>query len=57
MLSRRRTPRFTARLITWLLGDEGDWITGQTTASDGGWSCNDINTPRPQPHEHPHLPM
>jgi 3-oxoacyl-[acyl-carrier protein] reductase len=33
------TPTDTARLVTWLLGDEADWITGQTIASDGGWSA------------------
>lgn len=32
------TPTDTARLITWLLSDEANWITGQTIASDGGWS-------------------
>ena len=32
------TPTDTARLVAWLLGDEADWITGQTIASDGGWS-------------------
>ena len=30
--------RDTARLVAWLLSDEADWITGQTIASDGGWS-------------------
>ena len=33
------TPADTARLVTWLLRDEADWITGQTIASDGGWSA------------------
>jgi len=32
------TPTDTARLIAWLLSDEADWVTGQTIASDGGWS-------------------
>ncbi|WP_331461183.1 SDR family oxidoreductase [Micromonospora tarapacensis] len=32
------TPDDTARLVTWLLSDEADWVTGQTIASDGGWS-------------------
>jgi 3-oxoacyl-[acyl-carrier protein] reductase len=33
------TPTDTARLAAWLLSDEADWITGQTIASDGGWSA------------------
>ncbi len=33
------TPTDTARLVSWLLSDEADWITGQTIASDGGWSA------------------
>ncbi|PPK98142.1 3-oxoacyl-[acyl-carrier protein] reductase [Kineococcus xinjiangensis] len=33
------TPADTARLVAWLLGDEADWVTGQTIASDGGWSA------------------
>lgn len=32
------TPDDTARLVSWLLSDEADWVTGQTIASDGGWS-------------------
>ena len=33
------TPADTARLAAWLLSDDADWITGQTIASDGGWSA------------------
>jgi 3-oxoacyl-[acyl-carrier protein] reductase len=33
------TPRDAARLVAWLLSDEADWVTGQTIASDGGWSA------------------
>jgi 3-oxoacyl-[acyl-carrier protein] reductase len=32
------TPADTAKLIAWLVSDEADWVTGQTIASDGGWS-------------------
>ncbi|RBY81105.1 3-ketoacyl-ACP reductase [Blastococcus sp. TF02-09] len=32
-------PEDTARLVSWLLSDEADWVTGQTIASDGGWSA------------------
>ena len=32
------TPADTARLIAWLLSDEADCVTGQTIASDGGFS-------------------
>lgn len=32
------TPSDTAKLVAWLASDEADWITGQTIASDGGWS-------------------
>lgn len=32
-------PVDTARLIAWFLSDEADWVTGQTIASDGGWSA------------------
>jgi 3-oxoacyl-[acyl-carrier protein] reductase len=31
-------PTDTARLVAWLLSDEAAWVTGQTIASDGGWS-------------------
>lgn len=31
-------PADTARLVAWLLSDEAEWVTGQTIASDGGWS-------------------
>jgi 3-oxoacyl-[acyl-carrier protein] reductase len=31
-------PADAARLVAWLASDEADWITGQTIASDGGWS-------------------
>lgn len=31
-------PADTARLVGWLLSDEADWVTGQTIASDGGFS-------------------
>lgn len=36
--ARWSTPADTARLVGWLLSDEADWVTGQTIASDGGWS-------------------
>lgn len=32
------TPTDAARLVAWLTSDEADWVTGQTIASDGGWS-------------------
>ena len=32
-------PDDTARLVAWLVSDEAAWITGQTIASDGGWSA------------------
>lgn len=33
------SPDDTARLVSWLLSDEAAWVTGQTIASDGGWSA------------------
>lgn len=35
---RASTPVDTARLISWLVSDEAEWVTGQVIASDGGWS-------------------
>jgi 3-oxoacyl-[acyl-carrier protein] reductase len=32
-------PDDTARLVAWLLSDDAAWVTGQTIASDGGWSA------------------
>jgi 3-oxoacyl-[acyl-carrier protein] reductase len=32
-------PDDAARLVAWLRSDEADWVTGQTIASDGGWSA------------------
>jgi 3-oxoacyl-[acyl-carrier protein] reductase len=32
-------PEDAARLVAWLLSDESEWVTGQTIASDGGWSA------------------
>jgi 3-oxoacyl-[acyl-carrier protein] reductase len=32
-------PDDAARLVAWLCSDEAGWITGQTIASDGGWSA------------------
>ena len=32
-------PDDAARLVAWLCSDEADWVTGQTIASDGGWSA------------------
>lgn len=32
-------PEDAAGLVSWLVSDEADWITGQTIASDGGWSA------------------
>ncbi len=33
------TPADTAELVAWLDGDGAAWVTGQTIASDGGWSA------------------
>jgi 3-oxoacyl-[acyl-carrier protein] reductase len=33
------TPEDAARLVAWLVSDEAAWVTGQTIASDGGWSA------------------
>ncbi|MBM7806850.1 3-oxoacyl-[acyl-carrier protein] reductase [Geodermatophilus bullaregiensis] len=33
------TPEDTAKLVAWLVSDEAEWVTGQTIASDGGWSA------------------
>jgi 3-oxoacyl-[acyl-carrier protein] reductase len=38
-LGRWGRPEDTAELIAWLVSDAGGWITGQTLASDGGWSA------------------
>ncbi len=35
---RASTPEDAARVVGWLVSDEADWVTGQTIASDGGWS-------------------
>lgn len=35
---RASTPNDTARLLGWLVSDDASWVTGQTIASDGGWS-------------------
>ena len=32
-------PQDAASLVAWLVSDEADWVTGQTIASDGGWSA------------------
>jgi 3-oxoacyl-[acyl-carrier protein] reductase len=32
-------PEDAARLVAWLVSDSADWVTGQTIASDGGWSA------------------
>ncbi len=35
---RASTPEDPARLVGWLVSDDAAWVTGQTIASDGGWS-------------------
>ena len=32
-------PDDVAKLVAWLCTDDAEWITGQTIASDGGWSA------------------
>ena len=32
-------PDDVAKLVTWLCTDDAEWVTGQTIASDGGWSA------------------
>ena len=32
------SPADAAKLVAWLVSDDADWVTGQTVASDGGWS-------------------
>jgi 3-oxoacyl-[acyl-carrier protein] reductase len=32
------SPEDIARVVAWLVGDEGGWVTGQVLAADGGWS-------------------
>jgi 3-oxoacyl-[acyl-carrier protein] reductase len=38
-MGRWGTPDDTAELVSWLACDASGWITGQTLASDGGWSA------------------
>ena len=33
------SPEDAARLVSWLCSEEAGWVTGQTIASDGGWSA------------------
>lgn len=33
------TPIDAARLVSWLVSPDSAWVTGQTIASDGGWSA------------------
>jgi 3-oxoacyl-[acyl-carrier protein] reductase len=33
------TPEEAARLVSWLVSLDADWMTGQVIASDGGWSA------------------
>jgi 3-oxoacyl-[acyl-carrier protein] reductase len=32
------TPEDIARVVGWLVGDDGGWVTGQVINADGGWS-------------------
>jgi 3-oxoacyl-[acyl-carrier protein] reductase len=32
-------PEDAARLVSWLVSEEAEWVTGQVIASDGGWSA------------------
>ena len=32
-------PDDVAKLVAWLCSDDAEWVTGQTIASDGGWSA------------------
>jgi 3-oxoacyl-[acyl-carrier protein] reductase len=37
-LGRWGRPHDTANLVEWIVGDTGEWMTGQTLVSDGGSS-------------------
>ena len=39
LMGRWGRPEDAARLVAWLCSDDADWVTGQTIASDGGWSA------------------
>ncbi|HLI60806.1 MAG TPA: SDR family oxidoreductase [Solirubrobacteraceae bacterium] len=43
------TPQDAARLVAWLVSEEGAWISGQVIASDGGWSVRPRWEPPPGP--------
>jgi 3-oxoacyl-[acyl-carrier protein] reductase len=32
------TPADAAKLVSWLVSPDADWVTGQVICSDGGWS-------------------